>query len=56
MLTWLTDHLGTIIISLLLLAAVAGIIYSMIRDKMQGKSSCGSNCAHCACCNTCHKH
>lgn len=54
MLQWISTNIGTILISLLLLAAVALIIRSMMRDKKQGKSSCGGNCAGCASCGACH--
>ena len=54
MLQWISTNIGTILISLLLLAAVALIIRSMMRDKKQGKSSCGGNCADCAACGSCH--
>ena len=54
MLQWISTNIGTILISLLLLAAVALIIHSMMRDKKQGKSSCGGNCAGCAACGACH--
>ena len=54
MLQWISANIGTILISLLLLAAVALIIRSMMRDKKQGKSSCGGNCAGCAACGACH--
>ena len=54
MLQWISTNIGTILISLLLLAAVALIIRSMMRDKKQGKSSCGGNCAGCAACGACH--
>lgn len=54
MLQWIGTNIGTILISLLLLAAVALIIRSMMRDKKQGKSSCGGNCAGCAACGACH--
>ena len=54
MLQWISTNIGTILISLLLLAAVALIIRSMMRDKKQGKSSCGGNCAGCAACSSCH--
>ena len=50
MLEWFTENLGTIIVSILLILAVAGIILSMVKDKKQGKSSCGGNCAHCKKC------
>ncbi len=54
MVQWLADNLGNLIISLVLIAVVAGIIVTMIRDKRQGKSSCGCNCSHCAMSGTCH--
>ncbi len=40
--------LGTVIIGVLLLAAVAGIVVSMIRNKKKGRSSCGCGCSACA--------
>ncbi len=55
MLTWLYANLGTIAVTLLLIAAVFGIIRSLIRDKKQGKSSCGGNCAHCGMCTACRQ-
>ena len=55
MMAWLAENLGTIVISLILLAVVAAIIISMVRDKKTGKSSCGCDCAHCGCCVSCHK-
>lgn len=44
--------MGTLIVSLLLLGAVALSIRSMVRDKKNGKSlQCGCDCSHCgACC------
>ena len=56
MLTWIMGNLGTILITLLLVLIVTGIIVSMIKDKKQGKSSCGGNCAHCGMCTACHHH
>ena len=47
MLQWISANIGTILISLVLLAVVALIIRSMMRDKKQGRSSCGGNCAGC---------
>ncbi|MBO7563699.1 MAG: FeoB-associated Cys-rich membrane protein, partial [Clostridiales bacterium] len=38
---WLTDNLGTIVISAVLILIVALIIVKMVRDKRKGKSSCG---------------
>lgn len=54
MLQWISANIGTILISLVLLAVVALIIRSMMRDKKQGRSSCGGNCAGCAACGSCH--
>ena len=54
MLLWLQENLSTIVIGAVLLLVVIAIIRSMVRDKKQGKSSCGANCAHCAMGGTCH--
>ena len=56
MLDWLAENAGTIAVLLVLIAVVAAAVFSMIRDKKKGKSCCGSNCAHCACSCSCHKH
>ena len=47
--------MATIIISLVLVAAVAGIIVKMVKDKKAGKSSCGCGCANCPMSETCNK-
>lgn len=40
--------MGTLVVGLSLLAVVALIIKSMIRDKKNGKSlQCGGDCSHC---------
>ena len=56
MLAWLADNLGTIIISLILIAVVSLIIVRMIEDRKSGKSngSCGCGCEHCAMHGKCH--
>ena len=54
MISWIADNLGTIIMSLILIAIVAAIIVKMVRDKKRGKSSCGCNCGHCAMSGMCH--
>jgi hypothetical protein len=53
MITWLLANLGTIIISLILAFIVAGVIVVLVKDKKQGKSTCGGNCAHCKMCAGC---
>ena len=54
MLAWLMENRETIIISAVLVLAVAAIIVSMIRSKRKGKSSCGCGCAGCAMNGACH--
>lgn len=53
MFEWLYANLSTIFVALVLAVIVGLIIYSMIRDKKKGKSSCGGNCAGCAGCAGC---
>ncbi len=48
------SNLGTIIVLLILAAVVFLIVRSIVKDKKKGKSTCGSNCAHCAMSGTCH--
>lgn len=49
--------LATVLISLALVIIVALIVWSVLRDKKNGKSTCGSNCAHCSMAGSCHgKH
>ncbi|MFZ2465304.1 MAG: FeoB-associated Cys-rich membrane protein [Ruminococcus bromii] len=35
---------------------IAFVVARMVKDKKEGKSSCGANCAHCACHGDCHNH
>lgn len=51
---WLTANIGTIIICAILIAIIALLIYSMIRDKKKGKSFCGCGCSSCALSGSCH--
>lgn len=53
MISWMVANAGTIVITLILALAVAGIIVFLIKEKKQGKSSCGGNCAHCKMCSGC---
>lgn len=45
--------MGTLVVLLLLLAVVAGIIYSLIRQKKTGKSCCSGCSGACSMCNGC---
>ena len=55
MLQYITTNIGTILISLALLAVVAGIIAVMRKDRKKGKSpcGCGGNCSHCPMSGSC---
>ena len=56
MLQWIITNLGTILICIALMAVIALIFRSLIRQHKQGKSSCGCNCAHCAMHGAYHSH
>lgn len=56
MLAWLTQNLATIVVCAVLLLVTALIIVKIVRDRKQGKNSCGANCAHCANACSCHHH
>ncbi|MDO5326033.1 MAG: FeoB-associated Cys-rich membrane protein [Clostridia bacterium] len=51
----ITENAGTIIVSLLLIAMITAIITHLLRNKKQGKSSCGCNCGSCPMSGSCHK-
>ena len=54
MLAWLQANIGTIVIVLVLLVAVALIIRKLRKDKKTGQTSCGNGCEHCALHDKCH--
>lgn len=54
MLTWIEQNLGTLIITIVLIAIITSIILYQIRQKKRGKSSCGCGCEHCAMNGKCH--
>ncbi|MBR4173632.1 MAG: FeoB-associated Cys-rich membrane protein [Clostridia bacterium] len=47
--------MATVIISLVLIGVVAGIITKMVKNKKEGKSSCGCGCSSCPMQDACHK-
>ena len=54
MLAWLRENMGTIVISLGLIAVVVLIIRSLVRTKKLGKGTCSCGCSHCAMKGKCH--
>lgn len=48
MIAWMTAHLWTILLTLILSGIVAAILVGIIRDKRKGKHpSCGCGCGGC---------
>jgi len=47
MLAFLKANIATIIVLLVIIAAVALAVYSIVKNKKAGKSSCGCNCSGC---------
>ena len=54
MTAFLAANLSTILICIVLIAIVVSIYIYLVRQKKQGKSSCGAGCAHCAMHGECH--
>ena len=46
--------MGTVITGLILLTIIVLITVKMIKDKKNGKSSCGCGCEHCPNSSNCH--
>lgn len=50
MFAWLSHNIATIAVCLILAAIAALIIVKMVRDRKNGKSSCGCDCGSCRGC------
>ncbi|MBQ9807636.1 MAG: FeoB-associated Cys-rich membrane protein [Ruminococcus sp.] len=46
--------MGWVAVLIILIAVVALIIYTLIKDKKEGRSSCGHGCQNCAMHGKCH--
>lgn len=55
MLSWISENIATIIVCAVLITIVALIIVRLIRNKKQGKTSCGCGCANCPSAGICHQ-
>lgn len=53
MLAFLESNLATVIVALLVFAALGLAMYKMIRDKREGKHSC--SCGGCSGCSGCSR-
>ena len=54
MLDWIVPHIGTIAVGALLLAVFGAIVFKMIKNKKEGKTTCGCGCSGCAMREQCH--
>ena len=54
MLTYITAHLGYILVTMVLLLVVAVILRGMAREKRRGGGSCGGGCGGCPNAPYCH--
>ena len=52
---WLSENGGTIMVAFALLGIVTATVRHLIRDRRQGKSAYGCNCASCPMGGACHK-
>lgn len=55
MLTFLADNIGTILVSVILIAIVVLIVLKICKDKKKGKNSCGCACKNCPSAGMCHQ-
>ena len=53
---WFAENIGTVVVTIILIAVVALVVRKMISDKRKGKSSCGNTCASCPMSGSCHRH
>ncbi|MBR3679508.1 MAG: FeoB-associated Cys-rich membrane protein [Oscillospiraceae bacterium] len=54
MFQWITENLASILVGLILLAAVLAAVCKIIRDRKSGRGSCGCGCSSCAMNGKCH--
>ncbi|MCM1227301.1 MAG: FeoB-associated Cys-rich membrane protein [Clostridium sp.] len=50
MLGFLADNIGTIVVSVILSAAMLLAVRKIYKDKKSGRPSCGGNCSGCTDC------
>ena len=53
MISWISNNIANIVISLVILAAMAAIITKMVRNKKKGGSATCMGCSGCPSANTC---
>lgn len=54
MIAWVLENTATIIVCAVLIAIVATVIVSMVKNKRKGKTSCSCGCSNCSLSDSCH--
>lgn len=54
MFTYISSHMGDIVVFLILALLVSAIIVRMVKDKKSGNGGCGCGCKGCANSPCCH--
>ena len=52
---FLATYGGTLLVAAVVAAVIVWAVWRLRKDKKQGKSTCGANCAHCPSAGMCHK-
>ena len=55
MMTALAGNLGTILVLVILVVIIGSVVYTLIRKKREGKTSCGCGCSSCPSAGICHR-
>ena len=55
MISWISENIGSILVAVFLLLAVALIVWRLIANRKAGKSTCCGNCSQCAMCGSCRQ-
>lgn len=53
MFEWIAANIANIVVILIIAAIVTAVVVKMVRDKRQGKSSCGCGCGGCPSSESC---
>ena len=51
---WIADNIGSILVCLAVFGLLALLVASLVKQKKQGKTTCGCGCEHCAMRCACH--
>lgn len=55
MIGFITENIGTIVVSIIVILIVSSIVIKLYNDKKAGKTSCGCGCENCQNSPYCHK-